>query len=87
MKVSVIAESEAMEPLIQIAVEAMGQQVAGDAGPGGIDIEAPGGGSALRHVGRDRPVLQELGPVVEDLAPGLPEATRFRISMTAGTRR
>ena len=58
-----------MPPLIQMrGIEAMGEQIAGDAGAGRIDIEPPGGGAALRHVGRDGPVLQELGAVVEDLA-------------------
>ena len=49
-------------------VDAVGEQIAGDAGAGRVDIEPPGAGAALRHVGRDRPVLQELGAVVEDLA-------------------
>ena len=49
-------------------VDAVGEQVAGDAAAGRVHIEPPQPGAALRQVRRDRPVLQELGAVVEDAA-------------------
>ncbi len=56
----------AVEP--QRGIDAMGQQVAGHPGAGGFDVETPEGGAALRQVGADGPVLQEIGAVVEDLS-------------------
>ena len=49
-------------------VDAMRQQVAGDAGARRGGVEPPGAGAALGHVGRDGPVLQEARAIVEDLA-------------------
>ncbi len=68
-------------------VDAVGEQVAGDAGAGGLDVEAPDAGAALRHVGRDRPVLQELRAVVEDPAQLALVDHLLDASVTAGTRR
>ena len=68
-KVSVMAVrlvDAAVDP--ERGVEAVGEEVAGDAGAGGLDVEAPGAGAALGDVGRDGPVLQELGAVVVDAA-------------------
>ena len=56
----------AVEP--EGGVDAVGQQVAGDAAAGRGHVEPPEAGAALRQVGGDGPVLQELGAVVEDLA-------------------
>ena len=67
--VSVMAQTVlivAVEP--EGRVDAVGEQVAGDARAGRGDVEPPEPGAALRQVGRDRPVLEEVGPVVEDLA-------------------
>ncbi len=49
-------------------VDGVGQQVAGDAGAGHFDIEAPEGRAALGDLGRDRPVLKVGGAVVEGAA-------------------
>ena len=49
-------------------VDAVGEEVAGDAGARRLDVEPPGAGAALRHVRDDRPVLEEVGAVVEDLS-------------------
>ena len=49
-------------------VDAVGQQVAGDARAGRGDVEPPEPRAPLGQVGRDRPVLEEVGPVVEDPA-------------------
>ena len=50
----------------QRRVDVVREQVAGDAAAGDGDVEAPQAFAALRQVGRDRPVLQELRAVVED---------------------
>ena len=60
------ARDAAVDP--ERGVEAVGEEVAGDAGAGGLDVEAPGAGAALGDVGGDGPVLQELGAVVVDAA-------------------
>ena len=68
-KVSVIAVRSliaAVDP--HRGVDAVGEEVAGDARARRLDVEPPGAGAALRHVGIDRPVLEEIGAVVEDLA-------------------
>ena len=49
-------------------VDAVGEQVAGHAAAGRRGVEPPQAGAALRQVGGDRPVLQEVGAVVEDAA-------------------
>ena len=49
-------------------VDAVGQQVAGDARAGGRGVEPPERGAPLGEVGRDGPVLEEVRPVVEDPA-------------------
>ena len=49
-------------------VEAVGDEVAGDPRARRRDVEPPGAGAALRHLGRDRPVLEEIGAVVVDAA-------------------
>jgi len=49
-------------------VDAVGQQVAGDARAGRRHVQPPERGAALGKVRRDRPVLEEVGPVVEDPA-------------------
>ena len=67
MKVSVMRGDlvdAAVEP--EGGVDAMRQQVAGDAAAGHLDVEPPQARAALRQVLGDRPVLQELGAVVED---------------------
>ena len=56
----------AVEP--EGGVDAVGEQVAGHAAAGGLGVEPPQAGAALRQVGGDRPVLQEVGAVVEDAA-------------------
>ncbi len=69
MKVSVMALTRgdaAVEP--QGGVDAMGEQVAGDAAAGGGHVQPPESRPALRQVRVDGPVLEELGAVVEDLA-------------------
>jgi hypothetical protein len=69
MNVSVIADTSAIDPVQpQRGVDAVGQQVARHAGTGRLDVQPPGRHAALRHVGGDGPVLQELRSVVEDLA-------------------
>ena len=45
----------------------MSEQIAGHAAAGDGGIETPSAGAALRNVGRDGPVLEEVGAVVEDL--------------------
>src|SRR4029079_2828151 len=57
------ARDRAVDP--EGGVEAMGEEVAGDARACGLDVEAPGAGAALGDVRGDRPVLQELGAVME----------------------
>ena len=68
-KVSVIAVTLSMRPLSQSAVS---MQWASRSPvtplPATLDVEPPEPVAALRQVGRDRPVLQELRAVVEDLA-------------------
>ena len=49
-------------------VDAVGQQVAGHAAAGRVGIQSPSRRAALRHVGVDRPVLQEVGAVVKNPA-------------------
>ena len=69
MKVSVMAVTSidaAVQP--HGGVDAVRQQVAGHAAAGHVDVQAPQALAALRQVGRDGPVLQKLGAVVEDLA-------------------
>ncbi len=51
-------------------VDAVREQIAGDAAAGDLHVEAPQALAALRQVLGDRPVLQELRAVVED-APEL----------------
>ena len=69
MKVSVIALTSVIEPLSQMrGIDAVREQVAGDAAAGGLGIEAPEAGAALREIGADRPVLEEIRAVMEDLA-------------------
>ena len=75
----------AVEP--EGGVDAVGEQIAGDAAAGGGDIEPPQAGAALRQVGGDGPVLQELGAVVEDLAELAFVDQLLGASVTAGTRR
>ena len=52
----------------QRRVDAVGQQVAGDAASGHRRVEPPGSRATLRQVGRHGPVLQELEAAVEDPA-------------------
>src|SRR5712692_9225645 len=47
-------------------VDAVRQQIAGDAAAGDFHVEPPKSGAALREVLRDRPVLQEFRAVMED---------------------
>ena len=49
-------------------VDAVRQQIAGDAAAGDVDVQPPQPFAALRQVARDRPVLQELRAVVKDAA-------------------
>ena len=49
-------------------VDAVGEQVAGDAAAGHADVKPPQALAALGEVLGNGPVLQELGAVVEDLA-------------------
>ena len=56
----------AVEP--EGGVDAVGQQVAGDAAAGFGGVEPPERRAALGQVGGDRPVLEEVGAVVEDAA-------------------
>jgi len=49
-------------------VDAVGEEISRDAGPGRGHIETPKPLTALGQIRLDGPVLQELGPVVEDLA-------------------
>ena len=68
MNVSVMAVTlldAAVEP--DGRVDAVGEQIAGDAAAGRRHVEPPKPRAALRQIGRDRPVLQEVGAVVEDL--------------------
>src|SRR6185295_13000728 len=44
-------------------VDAVCEQVARDTGTGDFDVEAPEAGAALRELGIDGPVLQEVGAV------------------------
>ena len=67
MNVSVIAVTfadRAVQP--ERGVDAVREQIAGDAAAGDADVEAPQALAALRQVLRDRPVLQELRAVVKD---------------------
>src|SRR6266850_8342570 len=50
----------AVEP--ERRVDAMGQQIPGNAAAGHFDVEAPQPGSALGEIFRDSPVLEELRP-------------------------
>ena len=71
MKVSVIAVTSRDRPFSQSAgVDAVREQIAGDAAAGDADVETPQPLAALRQVARDRPVLEELRAVVKD-APQL----------------
>jgi hypothetical protein len=54
--------------LSHIAVSMQCEEIASHAAPGDRRIQAPQSLASLRQVGRDRPVLQELCPVVEDAA-------------------
>ena len=69
MNVSVMAVTLSMPPLSQIAVS---MQWASRSPvtplPAAATSSRHSAGAALRQVGGDRPVLQELGAVVEDLA-------------------
>ena len=56
----------AVEP--ESGVDGVSQQIAGDAAAGDRQIEAPECLATLGQVGRNRPVLQELGAVVENAA-------------------
>jgi len=67
-------------------VDAMGEEIAGDAAACHVEVEPPEPRTALRHFLRDRPVLQELGAIVEDPAE-TPSSTRCVARITAGTRR
>jgi len=49
-------------------VDAVGEEVACDAGAGDLGVEAPEAGAALREVGVDGPVLEEVRAVVEHAA-------------------
>ena len=49
-------------------VDTVGQQVTGNAAAGGLGIQTPSGCAALGYVRVDRPVLQEVSAIVEDLA-------------------
>ena len=53
-------------------VDAVRQQIAGDAAAGDADVQPPQPLAALRQVLRDRPVLQELRAVVKDAAEACP---------------
>ena len=67
--VSVIAVTLLIGPLSQRAVSMQwAKQVAGHAAAGGAGVDPPQAGAALRQVGRDRPVLQEVRAVVKDAA-------------------
>ena len=82
--VSVMAQTGgdvAVEP--ERRVDAVRQQVAGDSRAGRGGIEPPEARAALRQVGRDRPVLEEVGAVVEDPA----EPARRRSTAWPGSRR
>ena len=88
MNVSVIAVTlldAAVEP--DRGVDAVGQQVAGDAAAGGLHIEPPQAGAALRQIGGDRPVLQELGAVMKDACRACRSSMSCLANVTAGTRR
>jgi hypothetical protein len=67
----------------QRGVDVVREQIAGDAAAGDGDVEPPQAFAALRQVARDRPVLQELGAVVED-APELPSSSSCLIIVTGG---
>ena len=74
----------AVEP--QRGVDAVGQQIAGDAAAGTLTSSRHRPCAALRQVLRDGPVLQELGAVVEDPPqPALVDQLLGKV--TAGTRR
>ena len=62
--------AHAAQPPVQpeAGVDAVGEQVAAHPAPGRRGVEPPQPLSALRKVALDGPVLEELGPVVEDLA-------------------
>src|SRR5262245_20636587 len=49
-------------------VDAMSEQVTGNAAAGRGDIEPPKARAALRELGGNSPVLQELGAIMEDSA-------------------
>ena len=49
-------------------IDAMREQVAGYAATGSFHVQTPGSRAALRDVGVDRPVLQEVSTVMEDFA-------------------
>ena len=59
-----------IEPAVQpeSRVDAMGEQIAGDAAARRRHVEPPQRRAALRQFGVDRPVLQELGAIMEDAA-------------------
>jgi hypothetical protein len=83
-KVSVMADvaDRTVEP--HGGVDAVGQQVAGHAAePAASTSSRQSGGATLRDVLGDRPVLQEVGAVVED-PPQPPSSINCLASVTAG---
>ena len=69
MKVSVIG-GDFVDAAVQPhrGVDAVRQQIAGDAAAGHGHVQPPEAFAALRQVGGDGPVLEEFGAVVEDPA-------------------
>src|SRR5262245_53749492 len=49
-------------------VDAMREQVTGNAAAGGLHVEPPETGAALREVGGNRPILQEVCAVMKDFS-------------------
>ena len=67
--VSVIAVTRADRPVQPHGrIDAMGEQVAGDAAARDARVEPPQGRSALRQIGGNGPVLQEFRAIMEDAA-------------------